>query len=115
MLLEINFSITENSLKIQKLFINFKKNVDKSFFLWYNVSIKCFTYNTFYKVYEKRRILIMKKIALLMAVIAMALSVTACGKKCAVCGESNMFGNEEVMGMTVCGDCMDDARALGGL
>lgn len=57
----------------------------------------------------------MKKIALLMAVIAMALSVTACGKKCAVCGESNMFGNEEVMGMTVCGDCMDDARALGGL
>lgn len=55
----------------------------------------------------------MKKIALLMAVIAMALSVTSCGKKCAVCGESNLFGNEEVMGMTVCGDCMDDARALG--
>lgn len=41
----------------------------------------------------------------------MALSVTSCGKKCTVCGESNLFGNEEVMGMVVCGDCMDDARS----
>ena len=59
--------------------------------------------------------LFMKKIILLSTITAMMLCLTSCGNKCAVCGEINIYGNEEVMGMTVCGDCMDDARALGGL
>lgn len=81
----------------------------------------------------------MKKIILLSTITAMMLCLTSCGKKCAVCGdrdddyeivsgeyvcsycyddiekcavcgEKNIYGNEEVMGMTVCKDCWDAAR-----
>lgn len=57
----------------------------------------------------------MKKIALLMAVAAMALSVTSCGKKCATCGKSHMFGNKEILGQTVCSDCIKSMNSLLGM